>query len=57
MKQFACGAIVPGCTAVFQADSNELILAQVAGHAQSEHSIGSVSDELAALVLKHTQDV
>ncbi len=57
MKRFACGAIVPGCTAVFQADSNELILAQVAGHAQSEHSIGTVSDELAALVLEHTQDV
>lgn len=57
MKQFACGAIIPGCTAVFRADSTDLILEQVSEHARSEHSVDAVSDELAALVRQNTSDV
>lgn len=46
MKQFACGDVVPGCTASFRGDSVEDILGQVAGHARSAHGMASVSPEL-----------
>lgn len=57
MKQFACGAIVPGCTKVFEAESTEQILAQVEGHARSDHGVETVSDELADRVRQYTIDI
>lgn len=46
MKEFACGAVVPGCTATFAATSEEEILAQVAVHARVDHGIDQVGPEL-----------
>jgi predicted small metal-binding protein len=46
MKQFACGSVVPGCQAVFTADSEDEILSQVAEHARVDHGISDVSPEL-----------
>jgi predicted small metal-binding protein len=50
MKEFACGAVVPGCVAVFRADSDEGILSQIAAHARDDHGITEVSDELVGAV-------
>ncbi len=50
MKQFACGAVVPRCHAVFQADNDDEILAQVAQHARDDHGIDVVSPDLVSAV-------
>ncbi len=50
MKKFACGAVVPGCQAVFRAPDEPAILAQVAEHAACDHGITQVSSELVAAV-------
>ena len=46
MKQFACGAVVPGCAAAFQGTSDDDVLAQVAEHARDAHAIDPVPAEL-----------
>ena len=51
MKTFACGAVVPGCTASFTADTEEDILQQVARHAREDHDLPEVPDELVRQVL------
>lgn len=50
MKSFACGSVVPGCTASFHADSEEGILEQVAHHARADHGLADVPAELVAQV-------
>ena len=50
MKHFACGDVVPGCTATFQTETEEELLAQVAAHARDEHGIETVTDDLVAQV-------
>lgn len=37
MKTFACGAVVPGCTATFAGNTDEEILRQVERHAREDH--------------------
>lgn len=51
MKTFACGAVVPGCTASFAAETVEGILEQVARHAREDHDLPEVPDELLRRVL------
>jgi predicted small metal-binding protein len=51
MKTFACGAVVPGCSASFSADTEEEVLAQVDRHAREDHGMPEVPDELVQLVL------
>jgi predicted small metal-binding protein len=46
MKQFACGDIVPGCTAQYRLASDEEILAAVGRHAREAHGLDEVPDEL-----------
>ena len=46
MKQFSCGDVVPGCARTFSAPDDGGILAQVAGHAQHDHGLTEISDEL-----------
>lgn len=46
MKQFSCGAVVPGCTATFSAETEDEILGQVAAHAKADHGMDSVPDEV-----------
>jgi predicted small metal-binding protein len=50
MKHFACGSVVPGCTAVFKADTDDGILGQVADHARKDHGLVEVPAELVAAV-------
>lgn len=47
MKQFVCGELVPGCTHVFQAPSDEEILEQVEVHARDDHGMPEVPPEVA----------
>ena len=53
MKTFVCGAVVPGCTASFAAETEEGILEQVARHAREEHGLIEVPEELVQQVLSH----
>ena len=57
MKEFACGAVVPGCVAVFRADTEEGILGQVATHAQADHGLTEVSDDLVGAVVANIRSV
>ena len=50
MKTFACGDVVPGCSARFSAADEDGILAQVAGHAAHDHGIHDVTPELVQAV-------
>ena len=54
MKQFSCGAVVPGCTATFEAESDQQILAQVADHARRDHGMAEVPEEVAEQVRANT---
>jgi predicted small metal-binding protein len=53
MKAFACGAVVPGCTASFTADTEDDILEQVARHARDDHGLPEVPAELVEQVLRN----
>ncbi len=57
MKQFSCGAVVPGCDAKFSAESEQELLEQVAQHAQRDHGMDSVPPELVAQVREKIETV
>ena len=50
MKQFSCGDVVPGCSAVFQGATEEQILEAVARHARCDHGLTEIPGELVAQV-------
>jgi predicted small metal-binding protein len=47
MKSFACGDVVPGCTASWVCSTDDEILVLVARHASKVHGLDAVSPELA----------
>jgi predicted small metal-binding protein len=51
MKTFACGAVVPGCTASFAGETEEGIVEQVAHHARVDHDLPEVPEELVRQIL------
>lgn len=46
MKQFACGDVVPGCDAKFEAETEAGILDLVASHATNDHGMTEIPAEL-----------
>lgn len=54
MKRFACGDIVPGCTAAWQAEDEEALLRDVSGHAAEAHGLAHLSPSLVAAVRQRT---
>jgi predicted small metal-binding protein len=50
MKTFACGDVIPGCSASFSAPDEGGILAQVAGHAAADHGVTEITPELVQAV-------
>ena len=46
MKEFRCGAIVPGCETTFQGESEDEILQQIAAHARDDHGMHEVPPEV-----------
>jgi predicted small metal-binding protein len=57
MKEFACGSVVPGCSAVFVGADEGSILSQVATHAHRDHGLTAVPDELVAEVRRNIHAV
>ena len=51
MKEFRCGALVPGCWETFQGESDDEILRQVAVHAREEHGMDQVPPEVVDEIL------
>ena len=56
MKEFACGAVVPGCAAVFEGETVNDILEKVAAHAKEDHDKDTVPPEVAAQVEENIHD-
>ena len=56
MKEFACGAVVPGCAAVFEGETVNDILEKVAAHAKEDHDMDTVPPEVAAQVEENIHD-
>jgi predicted small metal-binding protein len=56
VKQFACGAVVPGCDARFEGETEDEILRQVAEHARDAHGIEEPPPELVAAVQDGIED-
>lgn len=52
MKSFACGDVVPGCTARWVSSTDDELLVLVAQHASSVHGITTVTPELAESITK-----
>ena len=50
MKSFACGDVVPGCRARWEASSEEDILQQVSAHASAVHGFTSLPDDVVTAV-------
>jgi predicted small metal-binding protein len=46
MKEFSCGAVVPGCVATFEAETEDELLTQVAEHARADHGMDEVPPEV-----------
>jgi predicted small metal-binding protein len=57
MKQFACGDIVPGCSATYELATEDEILAAVATHAREAHGIDAVPDQMVAEVKSRIRDL
>lgn len=53
MKEFACGDVVPGCSAKFKAPSDDEVLKLVAKHAHEDHGLTEVTPELVKAVREH----
>lgn len=53
MKQFACGAVIPDCSAIFHAETEDEIVGQVAVHAREDHGISGLSPEVERKVRAH----
>jgi predicted small metal-binding protein len=56
MKQFYCGAVIPGCKAKFTGDDDEAILVQVAQHAARDHGLHEVPASVVAQVRAQIRD-
>ena len=50
MKEFSCGAVVPGCEAEFRAETEDELMGQIARHAREAHGMESIPPELATQV-------
>ncbi len=53
MKEFSCGDVVPGCTARFQAETEQALLEHVARHAREGHGLTELSPDLVNAVRTH----
>lgn len=59
MKEFKCGTIVPGCSTVFEGESESEILSQIGDHARDDHGMNEVPpevvDQIRANITERTQ--
>lgn len=57
MKEFCCGDVVPGCTAVFHGANEQELFSKIGVHAHRDHGIREVSDDLIAKIRTLIRDV
>lgn len=57
MKRLACGAVVPDCAVVLEAETEDELLQAVARHAREAHGIGTVSPSMVDQVRANIEDV
>lgn len=57
MKVFQCAAIVPGCGARFEAESEDGVVSQVVRHARDDHGMEHVPHDVLDEVRAHIRDV
>lgn len=53
MKKFSCGAVIPKCEAKFEAESEAELMRQIAHHAEHDHGLTELSDDVVAKVREH----
>ncbi|CAN5204886.1 hypothetical protein BH09ACT12_BH09ACT12_00210 [soil metagenome] len=46
----ACGDVMPGCSARFEAETKDALLGEVAEHAAAEHDIDEITPEIRSAV-------
>ena len=46
----ACGDVMPGCDATFEADDKDALMAQVVQHAEADHGVTEITPEVAQAV-------
>jgi predicted small metal-binding protein len=57
MKVFDCAAVVPDCSARFEAESEDGLLSQVVRHARDDHGMEHVPHDVLDAVRSHIRDV
>jgi predicted small metal-binding protein len=57
MKEFSCGAVVPGCGRTFTAEDQQGILSAVARHAADDHGMTEIPSSLVDQVIANTVTV
>lgn len=57
MKSFACGDVVPNCSARFRAEDEADLLRQVAQHARDDHGLTDLPESLVSAVRARIIDV
>ena len=48
--KLACGDVMPGCSATFEAADQDALLGQVAEHAAADHGITEITPEIQSAV-------
>ncbi len=56
MKRLTCGAVVEGCTAAFEAETEREIMEQVVAHARQDHGMAEISPEFEKQVRARIED-
>ncbi len=57
VRQLDCRAVVPGCDAVFEGETDQEVLAQAVEHARADHGIAEVDDDLLEQIRAQISDV
>jgi predicted small metal-binding protein len=57
MKEFHCAAVVPGCGARFEAESEDAVVSQVVRHARDDHGMEHVPHDVLDAVRAHIREV
>lgn len=57
MKSFACGDVVPGCQARFVCSTEDELFGEIARHAQADHGLTDLDDDLVSAVRAGITDV
>lgn len=57
MKQFACGTVIPGCDARFEAETEAELFRQIGQHAHEAHGLDEIPSEVVERVRQNIVEV